>query len=117
MNRIMGDMELARTLAEGFLADMPVQIEKLKAAIGTGDSSLAGKQAHRIKGAALTMGGIAFQKIAYSMELAGKGGNLKSLGAQMSQLEEEFENLKESIRKTWSTQENPGRKGGKNERN
>jgi PAS domain S-box-containing protein len=116
MNRIMGDMELARTLAEGFLADMPVQIKKLKAAIGTGDSSLAGKQAHRIKGAALTIGGIAFQKIAYSMELAGKAGNLKMLGAQMSQLEEEFENLKEFIQKTWSMQENP-RKGGKNESN
>jgi HPt (histidine-containing phosphotransfer) domain-containing protein len=91
---------------------MPVQIEKLKDAIGTGDSSLAGKQAHGIKGAALTMGGIAFQKIAHSMELAGKAGNLKRLEAQMSQLEEEFENLKESIQKAWSKQENPGRKGG-----
>ena len=114
MKRIMGDMELARTLVEGFLADMPVQIEQLKAAIGTGDSSLAGKQAHRIKGAALTMGGLAFQQIAYSMELAGKAGNLKTLGAQVSQLEEEFENLKESLQKAWSTQENPGRIGGKN---
>jgi chaperonin cofactor prefoldin len=32
----------------------------------------------------------------------------------MSQLEEEFENLKESLQKAWSTQENPGRIGGKN---
>jgi HPt (histidine-containing phosphotransfer) domain-containing protein len=96
---------------------MPVQIQQLKAAIGTGDSSLAGKQAHRIKGAALTMGGLAFQQIAYSMELAGKAGNLKTLGAQMSQLEEEFENLKEFLQKAWSTQENPERKRGKNESN
>ena len=112
MNRIMGDVELARTLVDAFLADMPVQIDQLKAAIAAGDSTLAGKQAHRIKGAALNMGGIAFQQIAHSMELAGKVGDLKTLGTRMPQLEGQFENLKESIHKAWVPQENWEREGG-----
>jgi CheY-like chemotaxis protein len=79
LKRIMGDVDLARTLADAFLGDMPAQIEQLKTAIATGDIRLAGQQAHRIKGAASNVGGMALQGVASSMELAGKaGGGLKN---------------------------------------
>ncbi len=101
LKRIMGDVDVARTLAKGFLEDMPAQIEQLKTAIATGDIRLAGQQAHRIKGAASNVGGVAVQGVASSMERAGKAGDLKTLGSLMPRLEEQFEALRESIKKAW----------------
>jgi PAS domain S-box-containing protein len=102
LKRIMGDVDLARTLADAFLGDMPAQIEQLKTAIATGDIRLAGQQAHRIKGAASNVGGMALQGVASSMELAGKaGGDSKMLESMMPRMEEQFEVLRESIKKAW----------------
>ena len=101
LKRIMGDVDLARTLADAFLGDMPAQIEQLKTAISTGDIRLAGQQAHRIKGAASNVGGMALQGAASSMELASKAGDLKTLESLMPRLEEQFEVLRESIKKAW----------------
>jgi HPt (histidine-containing phosphotransfer) domain-containing protein len=101
MERVLGDVEFAKDLVGEFLADMPVQIERLKAAIAAGDSIPAGKNAHRIKGAALNMGGVAFAQVAQDMELAGNAGDLRMLGVQMPQLEEQFKRLKETIQKAW----------------
>jgi len=97
LKRIMGDMDLARTLLDGFRDDMPVQIIQLKDAIAVGDSRLAGQLGHRIKGAALNMGATALQGVAYSTELAGKAGDLKALEALVPKLEEQFENLREVL--------------------
>ncbi len=101
LKRVMGDASLARDLAKIFLNDMPGQVEQLKVAIATGNIRLAAQQAHRIKGAASNVGGVALQKVAFSMEVAGKEGDLKRLGSLIPQLEEQFEFLKESIRKEW----------------
>jgi hypothetical protein len=35
------------------------------------------------------------------MELAGNAGDLRMLGVQMPQLEEQFKRLKETIQKAW----------------
>ena len=107
LKRIMGDVDVARTLAEGFLEDMPAQIEQLKTAIATGDIRLAGQQAHRIKGAASNVGGVAVQGVASSMERAGKAADVKTLGSLMPRLEEQFEALRESIKKAWRLQDDP----------
>jgi len=99
LERIMEDMELARTVVDCFLGDMPSQISRLRTAIATGNSRLAGEQAHRIKGASSNVGGVALQGVASSMELAGKAGNLEALGSLLPQLEKQFEALKESLGK------------------
>ena len=114
LDRIMGDETFARTLVEVFLADMPVQIERLKSAIAEGDSAGAGKQAHRIKGSAMNMGGVAFQRVAHSMELAGTEGALKDLEAKLPRLEEHFERLKQSLQQAWPPQGKMGAEGGGN---
>ena len=101
LKRVMGDESLARKLMNGFLADMPVQLEKMKAAIGAGDSPLAGQQAHQIKGAAANLGGMALQGVAFSMERAGKAGDLKTLEALEPQLVEQFEKLREFLKTAW----------------
>jgi HPt (histidine-containing phosphotransfer) domain-containing protein len=101
LKRIMGDESLAKTLKNRFLVDMPAEMEQLKAAIVAGDVRLAGQQANRIQGAASNMGGIALQRLAYSMELAGQAGDLKALGAMKPGLEEQFQNPRESLKKAW----------------
>ena len=99
LNRIMGDVGLAREVVDCFLGDMPAQIRRLKTAIAAGDGGLAGQQAHRIKGAASNVGGMALYGVAKSMELAGKAGDLNTLGSLMPRLEGQFEVLKESLGK------------------
>lgn len=102
LGRIMGDLDLAQTLVDGFLADMPVQIDFLEEAIAAGDGSLAGQQAHRIKGAASNMGGAALQKAAFSMELAGKEGDLNKLRILLPELQRQFAQLKSALEKRQS---------------
>jgi HPt (histidine-containing phosphotransfer) domain-containing protein len=97
LKRIMGDKSLARKMMNGFLADMPVQIEKLKAAIDAGDSRLAGRQGHRIKGAAGNLGGMALRGVAFSMERAGKAGDLEALRTLLPDLQRRFAELKDAL--------------------
>ncbi len=99
LNRAMNDPALARKVLDTFLADIPVQIDRLRDAVAAGDDSGAGSQAHRIKGASANVGGISLQRVAHAMEQAGKGGDRKSLQDLMPQLTEQFENLKEALRK------------------
>ncbi len=80
-----------------FLGEMPVQIGKLKAAIVAGDSLLAGQQAHRIKGAAAELGGMAFQGVIFSMERAGKAGDLEALITLLPELQKRFVELKDAL--------------------
>ncbi len=51
MARMMDDEDLARTVAEGFLEDIPRQIEALRGYLEAGDASGVEHQAHTIKGA------------------------------------------------------------------
>jgi two-component system sensor histidine kinase/response regulator len=101
MERIMGDEELGRELADTFLADMPVQIEKLWAAIHAGDCRQAGRQAHRIKGSVTTMGGVSLGLLMETMQTAGEEGDLQRLGGLMPQLEEEYSTLQDLLKKIW----------------
>ena len=110
MKRIMGDESLARRLMNGFLGDMPVQIEKLKAAIVAGDSLLAGQQAHRIKGAAANLGGTALQGVAFSMERAGKAGDLEAVRTLLPDLQKRFAEFKDALENGDGKPEPEGRK-------
>jgi PAS domain S-box-containing protein len=85
--RIMDDADLAKTLVADFVADMPKQVESLVAAIDAGDAAAAGKIAHRIKGASGNLGGVALQKTAHAMEMAGKEGDLQKLKALLRELQ------------------------------
>jgi len=110
LNRVIGDESLARKLMNGFLADVPVQIEKLKAAIEEGDSRLGGQQAHGIKGAAANVGGMALQGVAFSMELAGKAGDLEALRSLLPDLQKRFAVLKDAMENGDGKFQSEGRK-------
>ena len=81
-----------------------VQIQALKAAVDSADAAAATKVAHRMKGASSAVGGSGLQRLAYSMELAGKSQDLGTLHAILPELVEEFEGLRQLLeKKPWQS--------------
>ena len=97
MARLMDDGDLARTVAEGFLEDIPRQIDLLRNCLEARDIPRAERQAHSIKGAAANVGGAAQSAVALEMEKAGKANNLEAITAFLPELETQFARLKEAM--------------------
>ena len=98
LERLMDDEELARTILDGFLEDIPRQIEALRGYLEAGDAPGAGRQAHTIMGAAANVGGERLREAAFEMEKAAKAGDLSAVKARMADLEAQFGRLKEAMR-------------------
>ncbi|MFO7913519.1 MAG: response regulator, partial [Desulfotignum sp.] len=94
IDRLMGDRELAKTIIDAFLEDMPGQIAALKDHVDQGQPGKAGAQAHKIKGAAGNVTAKDFQETASAMENAGRTGEVDRLKQLMPELEERFSRLK-----------------------
>ncbi|MCX5829216.1 MAG: response regulator, partial [Deltaproteobacteria bacterium] len=99
MARLMDDEDLARTVVEGFLKDIPRQIGALKGYLEAGDAASAERQAHTIKGASANLSGEVLRAVAFEMEKAGKAGNLEAVTACLPELENQFALLKEAMTK------------------
>lgn len=87
---MMGDEELTRIILQGFLADMPKQIEALHGYLESGDAAGAERQAHTIKGAAANVCGEVLRALALELEQAGKAGELNSMKARLDELKQKF---------------------------
>ncbi len=73
MARLMDDEELARIVVDGFLEDVPRQIEALRGCLVAGDAPGAIRQAHTIKGASANVGGEALRAVAVGDGEGGQG--------------------------------------------
>ncbi|MDD8025135.1 MAG: PAS domain S-box protein [Acidobacteriota bacterium] len=96
--RLLGDADLVKAIIDGFLEDMPKQIQTLKGHVERHDAEAAGKQAHTIKGAAANAGGLALSAAAGEMERAGRAGGWEKIAALLSELEGQFERLRTAMR-------------------
>ena len=94
LDRLMGDEDLAGLIIENFLGDIPEQIADLKQHVKMGDTENAVAKAHRIKGAALNVGGVAMGAVSFEMEKAGNKGDLRRLENMMPVMEKEFNRLR-----------------------
>ncbi|MDR3556239.1 MAG: response regulator [Syntrophobacteraceae bacterium] len=99
LSRLMGDPDLVRTVAEGFLGDIPQQIEALRGYLEAGDARRSERQAHTIRGASANVGGERLSAVAAEMEKASKAGDWNALKARMVDMEEEFDRLKQAMAK------------------
>ncbi len=97
LDRLDGDKELYREVLQTFLQDAPLQIEKLKQALQKEDLSQTEKQAHSLKGAAMNIGGIALQDVAFDIEVSGKNRDLNQARLLMQKLNKEFESLQKAL--------------------
>jgi PAS domain S-box-containing protein len=98
LERLMDDEDLVTTIMEGFLGDIPVQIEKLEQCLRKGDCKGGERQAHTIKGAAANVGGGALQNIARDVEKECMDGNLEEALLKLEELKRRFERLSEDVR-------------------
>jgi PAS domain S-box-containing protein len=99
LKRLMGDEELARPIVAGFLNDIPKQILALKDYLAHGDVPSVQRQAHTIKGAAANVSCNNLRDAALELEKAGKGGDLEQAAALMARIEEQFEVLRETLKR------------------
>jgi PAS domain S-box-containing protein len=97
--RLMGDEELVQMLMESFLEDTPGLIEALRQSLAAGDASGAEHYAHSIKGASANLAADKLRRVAFEMEEALKNGRLDAARDRMTELESQFERLKEVVNK------------------
>ncbi len=97
LNRLSGNQALAEAIVEQFLSDMPEQLARLRVQVREGQAEQAGKQAHTIKGVAANLSSPALERIAESMEKAGKEGDLERLPPLMAQMEAIFAQVESAM--------------------
>ena len=98
MERLLDDEDLAKTIQDGFLADIPKQIQTLKAFLESGDVSGVELVAHAVKGASSAyVGGERLRTVASEMENAAKSHDLTAASSFMNELERQFDYLKEEM--------------------
>ncbi len=97
LRRLMGDRQLAGTIVKGFLQDVPSQLNNLRARLDQNDAHGARRQAHALKGAAVTVAAERLRGTAFEMERAGAAGHLDRCGELMPQVVEEFDRFKSAL--------------------
>ncbi len=97
LSRLMGDKKLAKRVLDGFLGDMPRQLEALSKLVEAGSAAGIEDLAHRIKGAAANVGGEAMRAVALEMEQAGEAGDVAVAQERLPELAAQFLRLQEAI--------------------
>ena len=109
--RMMHDNELIRMVIDGFLQELPGQIDGLERSLTLGDARAVAKLAHRIKGASATVGGEALRAAAAALELAANEERLDTATALMSDFTAQSNALKMALRAFPSARMRLSRKG------
>ena len=99
MYRLMDDKDLEQIVIEGFLKDIPDQIQVLDDCLNCNDTEGAERQAHTIKGAAANISAESLRTVAFEMEKNGKNGDLGSIRKSMDELRKQFSLLSEALKK------------------
>jgi PAS domain S-box-containing protein len=96
--RLMGDSGLVRTVLEGFLLDMPQELDALERALGAANLEESTRLAHAIKGAAANVTGETLRQAAAEMERMGREGRLDAMQAGFSDLRTRLDDLSKLMR-------------------
>jgi CheY-like chemotaxis protein len=97
LERLDGDEALYQELVEGFLADIPVQVNKLEKALDFDDLLVAGQLAHTLKGAFSNLGAQLLQNIAKELENDIKNIDMKHIKQRIGQLKQSLKKIKKLI--------------------
>ncbi|MEW5803382.1 MAG: response regulator [bacterium] len=94
MENLGGDKDLLRDVSSLFLETEPSELQTLKAAVLSEDSTLIERLAHTLKGKASNIGASKIADEASRLEIAARSGNLIRYGLLLEGIEKEFENWK-----------------------
>jgi HPt (histidine-containing phosphotransfer) domain-containing protein len=81
------------TLVDCFLASGPADLADLRAAIQRGDATAVEHVAHRLKGAAGTLGSAGLVRLCQELEALASAGGLPPTGDLLWRLEQEFDRV------------------------
>ena len=102
LTQMMDDEELLQIVIATFLEDLPRQMVDLKNSVSQDNAATVGSQAHKMKGAAATVGGMALRSVASQMEEAGKAGDMIKLKELIPDLDFESDRLIKAMKITKS---------------
>jgi HPt (histidine-containing phosphotransfer) domain-containing protein len=98
LHRLLGDSELAATIIDGFLEEIPGHLAKLEAAVSGDNLDGAAKIAHYMKGEAGNIGAPALRQTAADMETALKSGNRALIAAALETVRNTVGELTDHLR-------------------
>jgi HPt (histidine-containing phosphotransfer) domain-containing protein len=98
LERVEGDVELLRELAEMFLEHAPVMMAEVRDAWARRDAAALQRAAHALKGSAANLAAVAVCDAAKHLELLGRGGDLGAGDVLMADLELEMARLEAALR-------------------
>jgi HPt (histidine-containing phosphotransfer) domain-containing protein len=84
------DDEFFAELVDEFLADAPVQLESLRAALSSGDADSARRAAHTLKGTGRTFGAETLASLCQEVETAAAAGDLGTGLARIDGIDQEW---------------------------
>lgn len=97
LQRLRGDEQLARTIAEVFIEDIPQQLSHLSERILSADYQNASQIAHTIRGAAINLSAEEFSLLASRLEQALRKEEFSSVHSLSKSLATAFERLKQDL--------------------
>jgi HPt (histidine-containing phosphotransfer) domain-containing protein len=84
-----GDPDVFKEVARLFLADVPIHLAALGAAIAADSAGSVAQIAHRLRGGALEMGALRIAPLCAAIEQAARAGSLAHVAAQAESLHRE----------------------------
>ena len=85
-----GEPDVYTEVARLFLADVPIHLSALGAAIAADSAESVRQIAHRLRGGALEMGALRMAPLCAAIEHAARAGSLEHAAAQAESLDREF---------------------------
>jgi CheY-like chemotaxis protein len=99
LHRVGGNTELCRELVGVFLERMPVQIDRLRAALDQGDPEAIRSEAHGIKGMAANISAGRLRDIAAAVEDRAAAEDLAGAAAAGAELSDALSRLREEVQR------------------
>lgn len=86
MERVGGDEELLKEIAQIFLEDCPRSLQELEEAVALSDAKRLERAAHSLKGSVSNFGAIGVTEAALALELMGRNEDLSNANEELERL-------------------------------
>ncbi|NBB95645.1 MAG: Hpt domain-containing protein [Planctomycetes bacterium] len=102
LDRMDGDRDLLREMAELVLEDIPYQLTTMQQAMDADDSEALAKSAHSLKGAVANLAARSTQQAASDLEQAARVGDMDRVAAGLRVLQQQLDSLVPELRRICS---------------
>jgi HPt (histidine-containing phosphotransfer) domain-containing protein len=97
VDRCLGNLEFVETVLRKYQERFPQDVSQLRSIAASGDASQLVKTAHRLKGAAVTVGATGLSTVLAEIEALGRANQLPQLPECLDRLEPEWQRFREEV--------------------